>query len=71
MGIFTTRKQDLQPDAPPSQAEHLNIPAPPLTPEHAAGLEAAAEIGRQRNSDRFAQLEAQREARAAAAAEHG
>jgi hypothetical protein len=66
MGIFTDRKQQLEPDAPPSQAEHLNIPAPKITREHQAGLEAAAQISRDQAAQRLAQYEAARDARKAA-----
>jgi hypothetical protein len=65
MGIFTKPSREIQTDAPLSQAEALNIPAPSLTREHAAGLEMNAELGR-KETERFAQIAAGREARLAA-----
>jgi hypothetical protein len=65
MGIFTKPSRVIEPDAPLSQAEHLNITAPALERDHAAGIEVSAEMGR-RATQRFAAIEAQREARAVA-----
>jgi hypothetical protein len=65
MGIFTKPSRVIEPDAPLSQAEHLNLTALALERDHAAGIELAAEMGR-RATQRFAQIEAQRERRDAA-----
>jgi hypothetical protein len=63
MGIFSKQHKPVPEPPGISAAEHLNIPPPKLTPEHAAGLDAAARISQQQHDSSLARYEAHREAR--------
>jgi hypothetical protein len=67
MRLFTSRIQPVAPPPPISEAEHFSVSPPKLSPEHLAGLQAAAQIGAERENAKLAAYEAARDARAAAA----